>query len=162
MIFVTALLWGAGISLGMCVGLVAWAFLRPLIATEKEVFDASLAAFIERNRLTVQTNVHLDRIGDSIEGILQRHAVVGRLPPTGDDVPIAVGDNLWSTEGSGIRSGIVKSTKAAVARFSHSGEYVITLAFGGGTWEVGNLNCYSTCIAARAVSVKNGDEEDCS
>lgn len=63
MVFITAFLWGVGISLGMCVGLVTWWLLRPLVNKD----DAYLAALQERNKLTVNTNEYLDRIADALE-----------------------------------------------------------------------------------------------
>jgi hypothetical protein len=59
--FLSGLLWGAGLSLGCCVGLVAWVFLRTLAGwllghTEEcsklyELNLDSVAALRERNRL---------------------------------------------------------------------------------------------------------------
>ena len=69
MVFVTAFLWGTGISLGMCVGLVAWAILRPMTpgyGVVREVDRISLEALNERNRLTEETNKSIKRIADGL------------------------------------------------------------------------------------------------
>lgn len=82
MAFITALLWGTGLSLGMCVGLVAWAWLRPWITGEKQRDDAAftynvavLEALQERNRLTVELINEVERIADTA-----RKAEVENLP----------------------------------------------------------------------------------
>ncbi len=168
MVFVTAFLWGTALSLGLCVGLAAWAFIRPRITGENnglmtvhEVNRLSVEALHERNQLTVSLVEQVERIADGLEGGPRLQAIVDRLPKTGDDVPIAVNNHLWSTEGPVIRHGIVKSMEAPVLPRSRGDEYVIILSFGGGTWKVSNRNCYSTypaASAAKAASVKDGDD----
>ena len=54
MTFVTAFLWGTGISLGFCVGLVAWSLLRPLVIGKE--FDTMKALHIESNELLKRRN----------------------------------------------------------------------------------------------------------
>ena len=82
MTFVESFLWGAGFSLGICVGLVAWAFLRT--ASSKilglsqhweqieEINKASIAALEERNRLTEVTNDYMERIAAASEEAIDR------------------------------------------------------------------------------------------
>ena len=77
MAFIDAFLWGTGLSLGICVGLVAWMFLRT--ASEKILGIAdhwsssmqlqrdSLALLRERNELTVETNEALEQIAGWLE-----------------------------------------------------------------------------------------------
>lgn len=77
MTFLTAFLWGTGLSLGLCVGLVAWVFLRTatyklLGITEDlqkhvEISVKSLAALYERNDLTVKTNEALELIAERLQ-----------------------------------------------------------------------------------------------
>ena len=77
MIFLTAFLWGTGLSLGLCVGLVAWVFLKAAaykilgIDVQWEMMRAyereCLGALQSRNDLTESTNVRLERIADAIE-----------------------------------------------------------------------------------------------
>lgn len=68
--FVTGFLWGAGLSLGLCVGLVAWVFLRTAVyrllgitgESEKhwEWNRTSVQLLHERNKLTHETNALLE------------------------------------------------------------------------------------------------------
>jgi hypothetical protein len=77
MIFLEAFLWGTGLSLGMCVGLVAWVFLRTAVnkllgITEQlnkhvEIGVNSLLALQERNDLTISSNARLERIANAVE-----------------------------------------------------------------------------------------------
>ena len=77
MIFLEAFLWGTGLSLGMCVGLVAWIFLKAAaykilgIAADLErhlqLGVASLAALESRNELTVETNEWMESIAHAME-----------------------------------------------------------------------------------------------
>lgn len=70
--FVSGFLWGSGLSLGICVGLVAWVFLRTMankicgIADDwyrlQQYNKASLAALVARNELTKVTNEHLKNL----------------------------------------------------------------------------------------------------
>ncbi len=71
MTFITAFLWGTGLSLGMCVGLVVWSWLRPLFT--KRLDDAAfkynaevLKLLQDRNRMTVAQVAALERIADDI------------------------------------------------------------------------------------------------
>ncbi len=64
--FVEALLWGTGLSLGICVGLVAWIFLREatyrILGIHKIVDEARqhgidcLGALLDRNSIGATTN----------------------------------------------------------------------------------------------------------
>ena len=75
--FVESFLWGTGLSLGLCVGLVAWAFLRHGVhkvlgiddqwETQREYNRESLDCLKERNRLTVVTNEIIERIACEFE-----------------------------------------------------------------------------------------------
>ncbi|HUT87894.1 MAG TPA: hypothetical protein VMY37_00215 [Thermoguttaceae bacterium] len=77
MAFLEALLWGAGFSLGLCVGLVAWVFLRMGtykllgLASDRDTTEyfnrESLNALRTRNALTLTTNAQLRRIALAIE-----------------------------------------------------------------------------------------------
>jgi hypothetical protein len=72
MAFVNAFLWGTGLSLGLCVGLVAWLFLRTVSEKILGIADhwssslqlqrESLAALTERNLLADETNGYVERI----------------------------------------------------------------------------------------------------
>lgn len=73
MTFITAFLWGTGLSLGMCVGLVVWSYLRPWIAGEKAREDAQfeynvavLEALQERTRRAGDTADSLNTIADVV------------------------------------------------------------------------------------------------
>lgn len=70
--FLTALLWGTGLSLGMCVGFITWAIFRRVIL--KASYDTHLAIqresvelLQERNCLTVVTNKLVERIALACE-----------------------------------------------------------------------------------------------
>jgi len=75
--FISGLLWGTGLSLGICVGLVTWVFLRTAVnwllgITSKrdaaERLDENyLAALQYRNVLTIETNELLERIAVHLE-----------------------------------------------------------------------------------------------
>ncbi len=74
MTFITAFLWGTGLSLGMCVGLVVWAWLRPIVLgdrkdriTLREFNQKTLEALEARNDLTTSTNTTLGWIARAIE-----------------------------------------------------------------------------------------------
>ncbi len=73
MTFITAFLWGTGLSLGMCVGLIVWSRLRPWITDEPDYASvrafnkATLLALEERNRLTGSQVNALDRIAIAAE-----------------------------------------------------------------------------------------------
>jgi hypothetical protein len=61
--FVSGLLWGSGISLGFCVGLVTWAIVKAgmdkvlgVSRTVRDINERSIAALERRNELTVETN----------------------------------------------------------------------------------------------------------
>lgn len=72
MAFIDAFLWGTGLSLGMCVGLVAWMFLRTASSkvlgiteqwtTSLQLQRESLEALKLRNILTTETNELAERI----------------------------------------------------------------------------------------------------
>ena len=82
MAFLESFLWGTGLSLGICVGLVAWAFLRTgvykllgvtaSLESNLQFNRESLAALQERNRLTCDTNDLLGRIALTNELRFQR------------------------------------------------------------------------------------------
>ena len=75
--FMSGLQWGAGFTLGGCVGLVAWVFLRE--ATNRlfgitrdnrehlQLTRASVELLEDRNRLTCDTNYTLKQIAISVE-----------------------------------------------------------------------------------------------
>ena len=75
--FFSGLLWGTGISLGLCVGLVAWALLRTGLEvigyiprdneTSLSIHRKSLQCLQERNRLTILQIAALERIGKELE-----------------------------------------------------------------------------------------------
>jgi hypothetical protein len=77
MAFVNAFLWGTGLSLGICVGLVAWMFLRTAFGkvlgiTEQwssslQLQRESLEALKLRNILTTETNEFVERIALMLE-----------------------------------------------------------------------------------------------
>ena len=77
MTFVESFLWGSGFSLGTCVGLVAWVFLRTWVNricgvaeqwdTQVTFNEKSLNALEERNGLTVETNELLARLATRFE-----------------------------------------------------------------------------------------------
>ena len=74
MAFIDALLWGTGLSLGMCVGLVTLFYLRPLIVRSTDdpflwCNQASLEAIREMNTLTSLQIAVLRRIADAIGSI---------------------------------------------------------------------------------------------
>jgi len=70
--FSSGLLWGSGLSLGICVGLVAWIFLREaanwllgITAKLDRHLDStlrSMALLAERNEMTRETNEQATRI----------------------------------------------------------------------------------------------------
>ncbi len=76
MIFLDGFLWGAGISLGFCVGLVAWLFLKTAtywvlgvteeLKEDREFSAVTVRALLERNRLTKDTIDRLERIANAI------------------------------------------------------------------------------------------------
>ncbi len=74
-IFITAFIWGTGISLGLCVGLAAWTWLRPLVGskdewmTVKEYNRMSIEALEERNRLTYLQIAATERIANAAEAV---------------------------------------------------------------------------------------------
>jgi len=82
MAFVNALLWGTGLSLGICVGLLTWLFLRT--ASEKILGIAdhwsssmqlqrdSVSLLRERNSLTVETNEFAERIALMLERVVEK------------------------------------------------------------------------------------------
>ena len=75
--FISGLQWGTGLSLGFCVGLVAWVLLREglnrllgitcLLDEHREFNRATLEALLSRNRLAVEGSVFLERIAVAIE-----------------------------------------------------------------------------------------------
>lgn len=77
MAFIDAFLWGTGLSLGICVGLVAWMCLRTAVSrvlgiteqwvTSVDLQRQSLAALVERNLLTTETNEFAKRIALMLE-----------------------------------------------------------------------------------------------
>ena len=74
MTFLTAFLWGTGLSLGLCVGLVAWAFLRPRISVstsdwrlQHESNQLALNALLNRNRISEDMVDAVARIANAIE-----------------------------------------------------------------------------------------------
>jgi len=80
--FLSGFMWGSGLSLGICVGLVAWVFLRTL--TQKvlgitEEWDSirdhnrkSIAALEARNELTEETNIAIQKIASYLD-LMSRH-----------------------------------------------------------------------------------------
>ncbi len=76
--FILGLQWGTGLSLGFCVGLVVWMFLKvgverllgiPSLLDESRQFSlGTLRALLHRNRLTAETN----EIGERIAAVLER------------------------------------------------------------------------------------------
>jgi len=74
--FISGLMWGAGLSLGICVGLVVWVFLREAlygmlgitnrVNAAKQFNQETLAKLQERNDLTIQTIEALNRIAEKI------------------------------------------------------------------------------------------------
>jgi len=98
MVFIEAFLWGAGISLGMCVGLVAWALLRRVVTkpTDDEWQTTNrlqLHSLQRRNSLTSDTNEYLKRIATALEpsvtslaketlGMMREHAALGEATST--------------------------------------------------------------------------------
>ena len=84
MTFIESFLWGSGFSLGFCVGLVAWVFLRTWanrvcgVADEHgtilECHRKSVEALEERNLMTVETNELIERIADGIDEAMQETA----------------------------------------------------------------------------------------
>jgi len=78
MAFLSALAWGTGLSLGMCVGLVTWGLIRKTFGKALDIVDTvsnlernhelsrrSVEALIKRNELTEETNLELKRIADA-------------------------------------------------------------------------------------------------
>ena len=76
--FISGLMWGTGLSLGICAGLVTWVFLREgvnrllgVTSYERNTFrqfnKQSLEALSERNRLTCKTNALLERLAIRFE-----------------------------------------------------------------------------------------------
>jgi len=79
MTFVQGFLWGSGLSLGLCVGLVAWSFLADRLSERTGRWDSqlklqreSLDALRERNELTIETSQRLGRIADNLERLTPR------------------------------------------------------------------------------------------
>lgn len=78
--FISGIMWGAGVSLGLCVGLVTWVFLRQatywllgitIDSSEHRRFNReTLEALLERNALTQETNSRLGHIGVTIEELV--------------------------------------------------------------------------------------------
>lgn len=76
MTFLEAFLWGSGLSLGLCVGLVAWLFLKAAVykllgvdghwEAMRNCERAGLAALLSRNELTVDANGFLERIAQGV------------------------------------------------------------------------------------------------
>lgn len=74
MTFLEAFLWGSGLSIGGCVGLVAWLFLKNAayiylgVDSQWETMrlheTECLAALLSRNDLTTKTNAILQHISD--------------------------------------------------------------------------------------------------
>ncbi len=65
----TAFLWGTGLSLGMCVGLVAWSIYRqPERFASRQYERLCLRALQERNRLNGELIEQVERIADAAEG----------------------------------------------------------------------------------------------
>ena len=75
--FIQASSWGTGLSLGVCVGLVTWMFLKEavnrLMGVPAKLDDSRrinllmLDSLQTRNRLTEETNELLERIAGAIE-----------------------------------------------------------------------------------------------
>ena len=75
--FIQASSWGTGLSLGFCVGLVAWMFLKEavhwLMGVPAKLDDSRrinllmLDSLQERNRLTEETNELLERIAVAMD-----------------------------------------------------------------------------------------------
>lgn len=80
MAFIDAFLWGTGFSLGICVGLLTWLFLRTVSEKILGIADHwsssvqlqrdSLALLRERNSLTVETNEFAERIALMLERVV--------------------------------------------------------------------------------------------
>ena len=79
----TAFLWGLGVSCGAAIGLLVfllmksgleWSMgIRETNLTIERTNRASLAALLERNKHTEETNELLDRIADSLETQTEAH-----------------------------------------------------------------------------------------
>ncbi len=167
MAFITAFLWGAGISLGLCVGLAAWLLIRPVVTRDKEDWSTireynrqSLVALYERNGMTSEMNEYLDRIANALEEYPQHKAGDNWLPRTGDGVVIVRGNTVfWMCPmRDDVREGIVEEVSEGVWGDNFHGEYTILWHGSGneGSWKLGNLDCYSTLESARtAKALKN-------
>jgi hypothetical protein len=152
MVFVTALLWGTGISLGLCVGMVTWAVLCPLVVKHKELFDASLDALQERNRLTVEANEYRKRTAVAAENNALLRAIDDKMPKNADRETILLCDIIWLEVDGEITQGFVESISQGAWGDRCRGEYTIgwELARRNGLNKCGNLDCYSTRETAQA------------
>lgn len=65
--FLTAILWGTGLSIGPLASLIAWVMFRKIFFKERDdtylaIHRKSLECLRERNLLTVETNMILERM----------------------------------------------------------------------------------------------------
>lgn len=78
-IFLEALLWGAGISIGLCIGGIAWILakeavyrllgVQEILDESRQIGRDSLESLLDRNRLTKAANNYLERIAFAIEAV---------------------------------------------------------------------------------------------
>ena len=69
-VFLTAFIWGIGLSAGIIVGLIVWSFIKPVLPIDKKWLDVqerSLDALTERNDIGSRQLTELTRIANSIE-----------------------------------------------------------------------------------------------
>ena len=157
MIFLEAFLWGTGISLGMCVGLMTWGLIRPMTPgsrVARSIDRKSIEALQERNILTIKTNVFLERTAKAAENNALLRAIADKMPKTGDRETILLGDIIWMEvpESGNITQGFVESISNNACTDECRGAYTIGWATASrkSLHVCGNLDCYSTREALQA------------